>query len=150
MRYKDLPNGRIFQFSPRPGTRYAAIKADNGAYLLQNGERVTIHANKDCDEVPILRGESYRLGVVGDSSRLVIYSQANDTQVFVHDFLVIGHSTLSKDAVTPIVGRAEQTEQAALVDIILTKLDANTQKMENLLKVLRESLFEDFHKIKLT
>lgn len=150
MRYKDLPRGKIFQFTPQPGTRYAAMKADNGAYLLHNGEQVTIHANKDCTEIPILRGDSYRLGVVGDSSLLVIFSQANDTQVFVHDFLVIGHAMHPKTTVKPIVGKVERQEQAELVNIILTKLEANAQKTENLLKVLRDGLFEDFGKIKLT
>lgn len=150
MKYKDLPHGKLFEFTPQPGTRYAAIKADNGAYLLHNGEQVTIHANKECAELPILRGDGYRLGIVGQSSRLVIFSQANDTQVFVHDFLVIGHSTIAKDAVKPIVGKVERAEQAELLNIILTKIEANTQKTENLLKVLRDGLFEDFSQIKLT
>ena len=150
MKFKDLPHGKIFEFTPQPGTRYAAIKADNGAYLLHNGEQVTIHANKDCHEIDILRGDGYRLGVVGQHSRLVIFSQANNTQVFCHDFLVIGHYAISKDAVKPIVGRVERQEQAELLNIILTKLEANTQKAENLLKVLRDGLFEDFSQIKLT
>lgn len=150
MKFKTLPNGKIFQFTPQPGTRYTAIKADGGAYLLHNGEKVEIHASKECAECPILRGDGYRLGVVGDSSRLVIFSQANDTQVFCHDFLVIGHSAIPKNAVTPIVGKVERQEQADLVNIILTKLEQNTQKTENLLKILRDGLFEDFSQIKLT
>ena len=51
MRYKDVPRGHIFQFTPQPGTRYTAIKSAHGAYLLQTWEQVTIHANKDCDEI---------------------------------------------------------------------------------------------------
>ena len=39
LKFKSLPNGKIFQFTPQPGTRYAAIKADGGAYLLHSGER---------------------------------------------------------------------------------------------------------------
>ena len=150
MKFKSLPNGKIFQFTPQPGTRYAAIKADGGAYLLHNGEKVEIHASKDCAEISILRGDGYRLGVVGDSSRLVIFSQANDTQVFCHDFLVIGHSTIAKDAVKPIVGKVEMQEQEKLVDIILTELDIKVKQTENLLNVLRGGLFQDFRQIKLT
>ena len=150
MKFKSLPNGKIFQFTPQPGTRYAAIKADSGAYLLHSGEKVEIHASKECVEVPILRGDGYRLGVVGDNSRLVIFSQANDTQVFVHDFLVIGHSMTQKNAVKPIVGKVEREEQAELLHIILDQIETHRQKTENLLKVLKDGLFEDFSQIKLT
>lgn len=150
MKFKSLPNGKIFQFTPQPGTRYAAIKADGGAYLLHNGEKVEIHASRECHEISILRGDGYRLGVVGDSGRLAIFSQANDTQVFCHDFLVIGHSMIPKNAVKPIVGKVEREEQAELLNIILGRIESNMQKTENLLKVLRDGLFEDFSQIKLT
>ena len=150
MKFKSLPNGKIFQFTPQPGTRYAAIKADGGAYLLHNGEKVEIHASRECAEIPILRGDSYRLGVVGDSGRLVIFSQANDSQVFVHDFLVIGHSLQPRDAIRPIISKVEMQEQEKLVDIILTELDLKVKQTENLLIVLRSGLFEDFRQIKLT
>lgn len=150
MKYKDLPSGKIFQFNSEPGTRHTAIKADGGAYLLHNGERVTIHANKECSEPPILRGDGYRLGVVGESRRLVIFSQANENHVFIHDFLVIGHSTIAKSAVKPIVGEVELREQRELINIILTELERNADAAGNLLKVLRDGLFRDFSRIKLT
>lgn len=150
MKFKSLPNGKIFQFTPQPGTRYAAIKADGGAYLLHNGEKIEIHASRDCAEIPILRGDGYRLGVMGESGRLVIFSQANDSQVFVHDFLVIGHSMMTKNAVKPIVGKVEREEQERLLYIIFSQIDTQMQKTENLLKVLKDGLFEDFSQIKLT
>ena len=150
MKFKSLPNGKIFQFTPQPGTRYAAIKADGGAYLLHNGEKVEIHASRECADIPILRGDGYRLGVVGENSRLVILSQANESQVIVHDFLVIRHSLISKNAVKPIVGKVEREEQEKLLYIIFSQIDTQMQKTENLLKVLRDGLFEDFAQIKLT
>lgn len=150
MKYKDLPHGKVFQFVPQPGTRQTAIKADGGAYLLDTGERVTIHANRECSEPPILRGDGYRLGVVGESRRLVIFSQANENHVFIHDFLVIGHSTIAKSAVKPIVGKVERQEQADLLNIILAKIETGTQRQADLLKVLRAGLFEDFTQITLT
>ena len=101
-------------------------------------------------EIPILRGDGYRLVVVGDHSRLVIYSQANDTQVFVHDFLVIGHHVEPRDALRPIISKVEMQEQEKLVDIILTELESKVKQTENLLNVLRGGLFQDFRQIKLT
>lgn len=150
MKFKSLPSGKIFQFTPHPGTRYTAMKADGGAYLLHSGEKVDIHVNKECEEVSILRGDGYRLGVVGESGRLVIFPQANDTQVFVHDFLVIGHALNPKTAVKPIVGKFELREQQDLVDIILTRLETHATQIDHLLAVLRDGLFQDFGKIKLT
>jgi len=150
MKYKDLPDGKAFQFSPDPGERESAIKAGAFAYSLRTGERLTIHPNRNCEELRQLTGDGYRLGVVGQNSRLVIFSQGSDTSYFVHDFLVIGHIAIPKDAVKPIVGKAERAERAKMIDIILNKLDEQTQKTENLLKVLRDELFEDFSQIKLT
>lgn len=150
MKYKDLPRGAIFQFAPQPGTRETAIKAADAAYSLKTGERLTIHANRNCDALPPMTGDAYRLGVVGQNSRLVIFSQANETQVFCFDFLIIGHSTLPRDAVKPIIGKMELQEQAELVDIILKKLEKNAESLETLLKVLRNGIFEDFGTIKLT
>ena len=149
MKYRDLPSGAIFQFSPNPGERETAIKAHLTAYSLRTGNVVDVHANKTVDDVPRLAGEGYRLGTLPDK-QLIIYSQANPGYVFAHDFLLIGHRQLKQSDVAPIVGKVELREQAELIDIILRKLEKNADAAGNLLKVLREGLFEDFTQIKLT
>lgn len=149
MKYKDLPDGKAFQFSPKPGERETAIKAGAVAYSLRTGETLTIHPNRICEELKPLTGDGYRLGTLS-SGRLVMFSQANDTQVFLHDFLVIGHAMHPKTAVKPVVGKFELREQQDLVDIILTRLEGHATQTEHLLSVLRDGLFQDFGKIKLT
>lgn len=71
MKYKDLIDGKAFQYSPKPGERETAIKAGDVAYSLKTGERLEVHANRNCEELRPLTGDSYRLGVVGQQSRLV-------------------------------------------------------------------------------
>lgn len=149
MRYKDLPSGAIFQFSPTPGERETAIKAHLTAYSLRTGKIVDIHANKNVDDVPRLAGEGYRLGTLPDK-QVVIYSQANPGYVFTHDFLIIGHRQVSQDDVKPIVGNVELREQAEFVDIILKRLEQNSETADHLLKVLRDGLFQNFAGINLT
>lgn len=141
MKFKDLPDGRIFQFIPQPGTRETAIKAGKIAYLLRTGEQVDVHSMKSCEDVPPLIGTGYRLGVTHEN-KLTIFSHANETQIFTYDFLVIGHHMRDKRDVKPIVAKADKEEFDALVDIILRKLEANAEKAGNLVTVLRESLFE--------
>ena len=150
MKYKDLPDGKAFQFTPTPGMRETAIKAGAVAYSLRTGERLTIHPNRNCDELRPLTGDGYRLGTLGEKSRLVLFSQANDTSYFVHDFLVIGHAQRDKREIKPVVGKVELKEQADLVDVILKRLEVNATQTEHLLAVLRDGLFQDFSKIKLT
>lgn len=149
MKYKDLPSGAIFQFSPTPGERETAIKAHMTAYSLKTGKVIDIHANKNVDDVPRLSGDGYRLGMLPDK-RIVIFSQANDGYYFVHDFLIIGHSRIRQSEVKPIVGKMELKERQDLVDIILTRLDQNADAGKHLLNVLRDGLFQDFSQIKLT
>ena len=149
MKYKDLPSGAIFQFSPKPGDRETAIKAEKTAYSLKTGQVIDIHANRNCEKVSPLVGDGYRLGVT-KSGALVIYSQAGEGSIVQHEFLIIGHAMIAKDAVRPIVGKMERQEQAELLHIILSKIETNMQKTENLIKVLRDGLFEDFAQIKLT
>ena len=149
MKYKDLPDGKAFQFIPKPGERETAIKAGSVAYSLRTGERLTIHPNRNCDALTPPTGDGYRLGTL-PSGRLVLFSQANDTQVFLHDFLVIGHAQRDKRDVKPIVGKVELKEQAELINIILKRLERNAENAESLIKILRDAIFEDFGKIKLT
>ena len=141
MKFKDLPDGKIFQFIPQPGTRETAIKAGKIAYLLRSGECVDVHGLKSCEDVPPLIGTGYRLGV-NHENKLTIFSQANEAQIFVYDFLVIGHQLRDTREVKPMIAKADKEEFDALVDIILCKLEANAEKAGNLVKVLRESLFE--------
>ena len=149
MKFKDLSDGELFEFSPEPGTRETAVKVGKSAFLLRTGERVELHAQKTCTAVTTLKGSEYRLGVDG-ANKLIIFSQANDTHVFVHDFLVIGHTTQPKTAVRPVMGKAERQDFEALVHIIMQKLFENVKQAENLLNVLQDSLFQPDDKIKLT
>ena len=149
MKYKDLADGSLFQYSPAPGTHETAFKAQGKAYLLRSGEAVTLHANRNVDDLPKLTGDGYRLGV-RKSGALVIFSQANEGYYFVHDFLIIGHDRVRQDDVKPIVGKLELREQQELVDIILRKIEQNAADNEHLLHVLRRGLFQDFSQIKLT
>lgn len=149
MRYKDLPSGAIFQFSPKPGDRETAIKADKTAYSLKTGQVIDIHANRNCEMVSPLVGDGYRLGVT-NSGALVIYSQAGEGYVVQHEFLIIGHAMIAKDAVRPIVGKVELQEQRELVDIILARLEQAASHQADLLRVLKSGLFEEFSRFKLT
>ena len=149
MKYKDLSDGSLFQYSPQPGTHETAFKAQGTAYLLRTGEIVLIHANRNVDDIPRPTGDGYRLGTTRDG-RLTIFSQATDTQIFCHDFLIIGHAMIPKDAVRPIVGKVELKEQRELVDIILARLEQAATHQADLLRVLKSGLFEDFAQIKLT
>ena len=145
MKYKDLTDGN----APKPGERETAIKAGAFAYSLRTGEKIEIHPNRNIEELRPPTGDGYRLGTT-QGGRLVIFSQANATQIFCHDFLVIGHSLTLKEAVKPIVGKVELKEQADLVDIILRRLEKNAENAETLLKILRDGIFEDFGRLKLT
>jgi hypothetical protein len=149
MRYKDLPDGKLFIFSPQPGHHETALKVGKRAYLLRTGELIDVHASRACEEIRPLKGDRYRLGV-NQENELTIFSQANDTQVFTYEFLVIGHRIRDRREIKPIMGKVEREEFQQLVNIILTKFDANIQQARNLLNVLRDSLFEDFNEIKLT
>ena len=144
MRYRDLPSGTLFQFSAAPGAWETAIKAGQTAYSLKTGQVIDIHANHKCDELQPLTGDRYRLGVMGNSKELVIFSQANGTHFFVHEFRLIGHAPVPRDAVTPIIGRVELNEQQELVNIILTALDEKNAQVGHCLQVLRDGLHDGF------
>lgn len=149
MKYRDLQDGSLFSYSPQPGTHETAIRAQGMAYLLRTGETVKIHPNQTVENIPRLAGDGYRLGMLPDK-QIVIYSQASPGYVFAHAFIIIGHAQLRADDVKPIVGKMELREQHDLVDIILRRLEQNAAGSQNLLKVLRDGLFQDFAQIKLT
>lgn len=96
-----------------------------------------------------LVGDGYRLGVT-KSGALVIYSQAGEGYLVQHEFLIIGHAMIPKDAVRPIIGKVELKEQRELVDIILARLEQTATQQADLLRVLKSGLFEDFARITLT
>lgn len=141
MKFKDLPDGKLFRYTPTPGTHETALKVGKQAILLRTGERIDMHVARNCDELTPLKGTGYRLGVDADNN-VVLFSHANDTQIFAYDFLVIGHCLKHRREVRPVMGKREREEFDRLVDIILTKLDTNHEKAGHLLTVLKDTLFE--------
>lgn len=142
MKFKDLPDGKLFQFSPEPGAHETALKVGNAAYLLRTGERVEIHPNRNCHDITPLKGDRYRLGVDAENT-LTIFSQANETHLSCFDFLVIGHILKNRREIRPVRTKPERAEFDSAVDIILTKIDASREKTGNLLRVLKDTLFDD-------
>ncbi len=142
MKFKDLPDGKLFQFSPEPGTHETALKVGHAAYLLRTGAKVEIHPNRKCNETTPLKGDRYRLGVDAENI-LTIFSQSNETHLSCFDFLVIGHSLRHRREIRPVRTKPERAEFDTAVDIILAKIDANREKTGNLLRVLKDTLFED-------
>lgn len=141
MKFKDLPDGKLFQYTPTPGTHETALKVGKQAIVLHTGERIDMHVHRNCDELTPLKGTGYRLGVDADNN-VVLFSQANETQIFTYEFLVIGHCLKNRREVRPVMGKREREEFDALVNIILANLDTNHEKAVHLLRVLKDTLFD--------